>query len=127
MNKVEFDSLPDGSKPENSERLLTIAKFNRDRESRAYKSFSGADMADAPLWGFVADALGCIASGKSVEATLDLFAEKWKGYANENHAKVEAAPKIKRGPSSGQSSIGHRYVSDNAWEQQKTFIRSLLV
>jgi len=126
MNLQEFNTLPDGIIPANAERLLQVAKFQRDMETKAYKSFSGADIADAPIHGFVADALGCIAQGKQTEAVLALFDSKWRAYADENHAKVNSAPKIKRGPRSGQSSIEHRYVNSDAWQSKASFIRSLL-
>jgi len=118
MNKAEFDALP---KPiavseDNARYLNVCAKSSRDTAGRMYASGSGADLADAPLRDLQADAFALLACGVTVEAIVELLEPKWRAYATEQQARVAAAPKIKRGPYSGQSNISHRWVSTEAFE-----------
>ena len=88
MNMLEFDALPDGPKPAHAERLMEAARRYRDMEQAAYRSMSGADVAEAPLRGLTADGLACIAEGKDPEATILFLEVKWRVYATENNRKV---------------------------------------
>lgn len=126
MNQVEYEALPDVAPPENAERLLQTARFERDRETSSYKSFSGTDVAEAPIHGMLADTYACIALGKDIEATLTLFEAKWRVYAKEQQARVAAAPKLKHGPSSGASVIHHRWVSEELWETHARHVRAMI-
>lgn len=126
MTKQEFDALPGGAKPVHAEKLMSSARMYRDIETRAYSGFSGTDCAEAPKHGFTADALACLAEGKDLDATIALFSAKWRAYAAENNAKVAAAPRIKRGPSSGHSVIAYRWVSPEAFDTIATFLRSMV-
>lgn len=74
MTKAEFDALPQGEVPANAERLLESARYARDQATRFYspQCLSEADTADAPRYDLQADAFGCIASGKDVDAVLAL-------------------------------------------------------
>lgn len=109
-----------------SERLLRAAKVYRDRATRAYKSISGSDVAEAPAYDFAADMLGEIAEGDDPEEVFDHYRKMWKVYAQEQRDRVEAAPKIVRGPMSGHSIIHHRWVSDYFIESHIETIRSLM-
>jgi hypothetical protein len=125
MNQAEYKSLPDGTPPANAEFLLKTARFERDRETAYYKSWSGTDVADATIHGMLADTYTCIAQGKDVETTLALFEAKWKKYAVEQQARVKSTPKIKYGPFSGASVIHHRWVSE-LWETHARHVRAML-
>jgi hypothetical protein len=117
MTKQEYDALPKltvqwwtGKTP-----ALEVARSQRDRESYCYSSkcLSGTDTAEAPLHGLMADLFGAYANGLDAFAACDA---RWRAYAAEQQARVAAAPKIKRGPSSGHSVIGHRWVSPDAFD-----------
>ena len=126
MNQAEYEALPEVTQPANAEYLLQVARYERDAETAAYKSWSGTDVAEAPIHGMLADTYACIARGKDVEVTLALFEAKWRKYAKEQQARVADAPKIKHGPSSGASVIHHRWVSEEAWETRARHVRALL-
>ena len=126
MNKAEFDSLPDGAKPANADKLMSSARSYRDIETRAYSGFSGTDCAEAPKHGLTADGLAALAEGKDPEATIALLSAKWRAYAEDNNRKVAAAPKTKRGPMAGHSAISHRWVSPDAFDSIAIFLRSML-
>lgn len=128
MTKVEFDALPQGKVPVNAGRLLESARYARDQASRFYspQCLSGADTADAPRYDLQADAFGCIASGKDVDAVLALCRAKWIAYCEANNAKVENAPRVKRGPYEGTSVIHYRYTSPSAWDAVEVFVRNML-
>lgn len=114
MTKLEFDALPLAAQPpaeEHRERLMESARFYRKMFDSMMNGMSGADRADAYKYDLVADGLGCIASGKELEATIAMLRAKWETYAKLNNARVEAAPKVKRGPYSGQSCIHYQHVS----------------
>lgn len=128
MTKAEFDALPAAAvqpTEQERERLMGAARNYRAIAEHAYKSASGADVADAPKHDFTADALGAIGSGKDVEAVIVLFATKWRTYATENNRKVADAAKIKRGPRAGQSVIEHRYTNPEAFDSIAIFLRQL--
>jgi len=95
-------------------------------EERAYKSLSGADVAQAPLFGYTADMLACIARGKAVKATVELFRKKWEAYCVLNNAKVEEAPKIEFGPMAGQSTIHYRWVSPESFRGHESLVKKIL-
>jgi len=126
MNNAEYESLPDVNPPINAERLLQTASFERDRETSSYKSFSGTDVAEAPIHGMLADTYACIALGKDIEVTLALFEAKWRVYAKEQQARVAGAPKLKHGPSSGCSVIHYKWVSEELWETHARHVRSMI-
>jgi hypothetical protein len=126
MNKAEYEALPDVTPPANADCLLRAARFERDRETASYKSWSGTDVAEAPLHGMLADTYACIARGKDIEATLTFFGAKWRTYAREQQGRVSAAAKLKHGPSSGASVIHYKWVSEEAWETHARHVRALL-
>ena len=126
MNKQEFDNLPNCEPPKNTEYLLEVARRHRNFETNAYKGFSGTDRAEAPAWGYSADALASIAQGKEVEPTLALFAAKWAAYAEEQNKKVAGAKKLKHGPMAGQSCSHYKWVRPDHWELKARHIRNLV-
>lgn len=126
MNLAEFEALPGtGVNRPDAERLFKLARQYRDMASRAYSGMSGADRAEAPAQDYTADAFGCIAQGKDIDAVLELLDRKWRAYAAEQQARVEAAPKTKHGPYSGQSSIHYRWVSADHFESKARHIRQI--
>ena len=110
--------------------LLELAKQERDREQYAYhqtgKMFSGTDVAEAPLYGMLAKVWCELACDAELESTLNNFDADWRQYAKENNAKVEAAPKLKRGPRSGQSCIEHHWVSPEMAKTKSIHVRQML-
>lgn len=89
-----------------------------------YRSMSGADVAEAHKYDLLADGLGCVGDGKDVDAVVAMLSAKWQAYASTNNARVEAAPKIKRGPSAGHSVIGHRHVCPH-FESEARHLRAM--
>ena len=49
----------------------------------------------------------------------------WRAYAAENNAKINAAPKIKRGPSSGHSVISHRWTDPERFAASAVHLRAM--
>lgn len=127
MNLEELKALPDSTSdiPQNKEALLQAARHYRDFETQMYKSLSGADIVDAPRYGLVADALGCLAAGKDLESVVAWADSKWRSHAKENNRKVEAAPKIKQGPYKGQSVIHYRWTDPEGWVSHGMFVRGM--
>lgn len=112
MTKTEFDRLTAGKAPRaDRDKLFDLARFCRDRETDAYKSALGADVAEAPAWGYIADTLVLIAEGANIDEAVAFIDAQWRSYAVANNAKIKAAPKIKHGGRAGQSVISHRYTS----------------
>ena len=64
--------------------------------------------------------------GLDVEAAIRREDERWRKYAADQAAKVEAAPKVKRGPSKGHSVISHRWVSPDAFRYHANHIRTMV-
>lgn len=126
MNSKVFESFTRTAPPPWAEKATEVARQRRDMETAAYKSHSGTDVAEAPLHGLQADVLGCLALGCDLDEVLAWAKADWCKYAAEVRAKVAKAPKIKLGPSSGHSTIGHRWVSDEAWDACERHIRTLV-
>lgn len=127
VTKAEFDALPLAATPpgpEHRERLMQAARNYRDLCTSQYRSWSGADVAEAYKYDLLADGLGCIGSGKDVGAVVALLSAKWEAYARENNARVKDAPKIKRGPCAGHSVIGHRHVCPD-FEHEARHLRAM--
>lgn len=128
MTKAELDALPAAAvqpTEQEKERLFASSRNYSAICERAYKSMSGADVADAPKHQFTASALSAIGAGKDVDAVIVLFATKWRTYATENNRKVAEAAKIKRGPRAGQSVIEHRYTNPEAFDSIAIFLRQM--
>lgn len=94
-----------------AEELLSRAKGDFQLEESMLRSMSGADQADSEY--FRLRRLFWLALRDGVphaEARANLIAA-WRAYAEGQQKKVDAAPKIRRGPMSGHSAISHRWVS----------------
>jgi hypothetical protein len=90
------------------------------------RSFSGADQADSEYWFGQARVYGAVLSGVPLEDALAGEDARWRAYAAEQQAKVSAAPKIRRGPSEGHSSIAHRWVSAEKFSGAFTHLRFMI-
>lgn len=96
-----------------AERCRDAARFARDRSTAAYAGASGADRADAPKHDILADVWCLLAAGAHPTPVIEWATSRWSWYRDANHARVEAAAKIKRGPMSGHSAISHEWVADS--------------
>ncbi len=90
------------------------------------KSFSGADQADSEKYYGMGRVYCNVARGQELEFAIAAEDKRWRAYAEENHKKVNEAPKIKRGPSSGQSVLSHRWVQADAFTYQAIHIRQMV-
>ena len=123
MTKTEFDQLTAGRTPRSDREFwLSQARTFRNDEESAYKARSGSDVAEAPCWGMLADACGCIAEGADVAAAVALFDAKWRKYAKEQIARVAAAPKLANSPGIGRgySTLHHRWVSEDLFMRRQS-------
>ncbi len=109
-----------------------LARQSGEMGDGMLRSFSGADQADSEkhfcarrVYVAIA-ALGPDASDAAIELALDVEDRRWREYAAAQAAKVAAAPKIKRGPSSGHSVIGHRWVSPDSFQTTAGHIRTMV-
>ena len=63
---------------------------------------------------------------RKVEEAIAAEDRRWRAYAEENHRKVNEAPKFKRGSSRGHSVISHRYVYSEGFVSQAIHIRQMV-
>lgn len=113
MNADTFARLTAGRTPLPAlvvERCHAAARAYRAQQLAAEHAPSGADQADAPRYGLVADVYALLAAGAHPQAVHDFAASTWRTYALEAQAAVERAPRVRRGPCAGHSVIGHRWV-----------------
>lgn len=108
--------------------IVHWTRYYSDRSDRMYQDRQGfikvgADATDAEMYRQVAGALRKVLQGANVEEAVASFKKGWKDFQAENNAKVNAAPKIKYGPSSGHSVIGHKWAGDSMGEQGEGIIR----
>lgn len=91
------------------------------------KSWSGADQADSEL-DFGARRVYVAVAHEGVDLEIAIAREdtRWRLYAAEQACKVEAAPKIKHGPSAGHSVIGHRWVNPDGFQTVAIHIRTMV-
>ena len=115
--------------PQQREAMYDLARKARQREEYAYhqtdKLFSGTDCAEAPLHGIIAKLWCKLAVGNDLERCLTVADKEWREYAGLQNRKVDSAPKIRSGPSSGQSVLSHRWVSPEAIEVMSVHIRTM--
>lgn len=127
MKTEDFRRLTEGRQsPPWKERALQQAFRNRKTQLDQQHSRLGSDVAEAPLYGYVADALAVIASGCSVSDAIAWADAQWRTYAKEQQARVEKAKKLRKGPRAGQSSMEHRWVSEEAFGAKAIHIRRLV-
>ena len=106
---------PKGLTDAQKKALATYSGQAMDLGISMTRSFSGADQADSEKYIAESRLYQDMIRGMSFEDAFAKHDAQWRAYAAEQARKVAAAPKIKRGPSSGQSTIGHRWVSPDAF------------
>jgi hypothetical protein len=113
-------SLRDSKNAARGVRADTLDRWTRfygDMSRAKYASSSGADKIDAARDGMVVVALRRIRQGMPVKKAVEMYRAEWGAFSKEQNAKVNSAPKIKRGPSSGQSVIGYKVATASNGEQ----------
>jgi len=110
------------------EELFDLARAALKDEEWCYSPacFSGADRAEAPLYACVRRFYERVAGGEDSRAVFASEDARWRAYAAENNAKVEAAPRIRRGPMSGASSIHYRHTSPEMFEQKRPHLFAMV-
>ena len=107
--------------PQQRERFYQLAREAGEREQYAYhqtgKLLSGTDAAEAPYHGCMRLVWIALAKGVPVARAIADADGEWRTYATANNARADAAPKIKVGPSAGQSVISYRWVSPDKVQQ----------
>ena len=107
-----------------------LYKFARDAYAMGdarLRSPSGADQAESELeFGASRVYVDIAHKGMDVEEAIAKEDARWRAYAAEQIRKVEAAPKIKRGPSSGHSVISHRWVNPDGFQTKAIHIRAMV-
>lgn len=91
--------------------LYREARIDHERYERDIRSNSGADRAESEFYRMRRKFWIALSEHKPYTEALAEFDREWREYAEQNNAKVSAAPKIKRGPMSGHSTISARWVS----------------
>lgn len=92
------------------EQLLYRMRCDGGLAESMIRSWSGADQADSEFYRLRRLFWVALWEGKDHESARADFVARWRAYAAANNARVDAAPKIKRGPSRGHSAISHRWV-----------------
>lgn len=107
------------------ETILHWIRFHARQSDTPYKnsSWCGSDGITGERYRLVAAALRRIYAGESLDAALAWYGEQWASFAREMNAKVNAAPKLKYGPCSGQSIISHKAVTPSNGDQGELDIR----
>lgn len=109
------------------EELFACARTEGERGDAMLRSFSGADQADSEKHFCARRVFVAIAhEGLTVDDAIAREDARWRAYAKEQAAKVAAAPKIKRGPSRGQSVISHRWVDPEAFTFYASHLRAMV-
>ena len=106
--------------------LWDLARHAGARWEASWSAWSGADRAEGEVWRYVRDIYVAAAQGQDVEAAITHADEQWRVYATANNRAIEHAPKIKRGPSAGHSTIGHRYTSPEFLQSKLIHIRYMI-
>lgn len=104
------------------EALYVCARDAYAQGESMLKSFSGADQADSELYILARAFYVDVADGAPIDAALDRQEARWRQYAAGQKAKVDAAPKIKRGPMQGHSAISHRWVDPERFKHHRNHL-----
>jgi hypothetical protein len=116
--------------PEQREAFHDLARTAGERERNAYdqrgKLLCGADVAEAPFHSVMRRVWLGLAVGMAPALVLKAADDDWRRYAEENNAKVEQAPRVRRGPSAGHSVIAHRWVSPDKVESITPHVYTML-
>lgn len=104
---------------------LRLAAWYGERSQSLYSPTNiHADPTTGERFRLVRLACVAIAKGQDPEDAFRDLRDAWGLACAEINTRVDAAPKIKRGPCSGQSVIGHRFAYDGAIEGDVIFIRN---
>lgn len=106
------------------EQLLDHVRNDGARAESMLRSWSGADQADSEYYRLRRLFWVALYEGESREAARAAFVARWRAYAAEQQKKVDAAPKLKRGPSRGQSAIAHRWVDPEKAESDVVVLQA---
>ena len=89
----------DGGATVVAERLQALAREALVREDYCYSSvnLSDAERAGAPIYGCLRRFYERVAGGEEPEVVFAEEDRKWRGYAQENNARYDAAPKADAG------------------------------
>ena len=90
------------------------------------RSMSGADQAESELPRIQRLFYVAIWSGIGVEEAIADCDRQWRAYVQKNNARVDAAPKTKRGPYEGASSIHYRWVSPEHFMSSSVHLRTMV-
>lgn len=106
--------------------LCEQMRFEGGMMEHAYKSLSGADVAEAEKYRLARLVYVDVFQGLDLEESIAKHDAAWRAYAVAQATKVAAAPKIKRGPSAGHSVISHQWVSPEAFALKAIHIRQMI-
>jgi hypothetical protein len=90
------------------------------------RSMSGADQADSEVYFCMRRVYVAFAQGVPLEEAIAKEDAYWRAYAKKQGEKVDAAPKIKRGPYRGVSAIQHRWVDPEKFQTHARHIRAMI-
>ena len=111
---------------EQKDRLYACARQAGELGDAMVRSLSGADKADSEVYFCERRVYVAVSQGVEVDAALAAEDARWRAYAAEQAAKVDAAPKIKRGPMRGHSAIHHRWVNPGLFKCREGHIRIMI-
>jgi hypothetical protein len=104
--------------------LLDEARFFARLSDARYRSPCGADLPDAELNRLEARAFRRLAAGEPLAAVVGDLEREWADFAAANNRRVNAAPKVARGPMAGHSSISHRWADPGRVAASVAYIRA---
>lgn len=115
---------------EEREEFFRMARHYGDRAHAAQTDRpgfmkSGADAVDGERLRAVAKAFRRLGLGESLEIVVEEMKKEWVDFCTENNKKVEAAPKLRYGPSSGQSVISYKYAYPGRIDSDEIHVRSM--
>ena len=106
--------------------ILGWARFHGDLSQALYQGVggfqNGSDPVDGECHRLVARAMRELWRGDGIDSVLSRYRNAWEDFASEQNRKVNAAPKIKNGPSSGHSVISYKHASPALGSQGETDI-----
>lgn len=115
-----------GVSDEQKERLYACARTAGLLGDQMLKSINGADQADSEAYFCERRVYVAVADGTPLDEALATEDRRWRAYAAEQAKKIAAAPKITRGPSSGWSTIAHRWVDPDKFSRKFDYIRFMV-
>lgn len=106
------------------DQLLDCMRNDGDLHAYMVKSWSGADQADSEYYRLRRLFWVALYEGKDRDDARAEFIARWRAYAAAQQKKVDSAPKLKRGPSRGQSAIAHRWVDPEKAESDVVVLQA---